>query len=94
MSQTSQPTCLSLLAELHKVCQFQSIEGKKVGRASTSELRRWFASGCVELNYERVAWNDPLPPVIKSLVLFPNNARKRCTLFHNPDVTLVQVADA
>jgi len=75
---------------LHKVCAFQTIEGSKVGSASNSELKRWCQNKCVEINFELVKWDDPMPPFIKSFVLFPKNKKKRCTLFWDP-ITFIQV---
>jgi hypothetical protein len=86
-------TCLQLILELHKVCSFQTAEGNKVGKASNSEIRRWFQAKCVEINFEYPAWNDPFPPVLKSIVLFPKNQRKRCTLFYDDKITLIQVKE-
>jgi hypothetical protein len=85
--------CLQLITKLHEVCSFQSNEGKKVGRASNSELRRWFQAKCVEVNFEYPAWNDPVPEVLKSVVLFPKNKRKRVTLYHDSTFTLIQVPE-
>lgn len=85
----SQPTsCFQYLLRLHEVCQFQSVEGARVGTASNSELRRWFKDKAVRINYELVQANDELPTYIADLVLFPKNNRKRTTLVHEP---LIQV---
>jgi hypothetical protein len=86
-------TCLQKLQELHVLCTFQTIEGARHGPASNSELRRWFQQKCVEVNFESVAFNDPWPEFVKSLVLFPKNKKKRCTLFWDPSVTLIQVSE-
>lgn len=36
------------LMRLHEVCHFQTREGKKVGRASNSELKRWCQNGVLD----------------------------------------------
>jgi len=76
--------------QLSKLCVFQSTEGKKSGPASNSELKRWFQASCVEINFELAKWDDPMPPFIKSFVLFPKNKKKRCTLFWDP-TTFIQI---
>lgn len=38
------------LRNLHEVCQFQTREGSKVGKASNSELRRWINNGALVIN--------------------------------------------
>jgi hypothetical protein len=74
--------CLSFILSLHQLCSFQTIEGKKVGKASNSEIRRWFQARCIEINCQTDwSWDEELPPVIYSLVLFPKNKTKRCTLY-------------
>ncbi len=69
---------LDFLIQLKKLCHFQSLE--RTEKATNSELRRWFERGSVEVNGERVAWNDPVPEVWASLVLHPKS-RRRCTLW-------------
>lgn len=86
-------TCFQQLVSLHAVCRFQTREGDKVGPASNSELRRWFANKCVEVNFELVGEKDPWPPVIKSIVLFPKNKKQRTTLFHDDSFTLIQLPE-
>jgi hypothetical protein len=86
-------TCFQKILELHKICCFQSIEGARVGPASNSEIRRWFQQKCIEVNFQLVGHDDPWPPVIKSMVLFPKNKKKRCTLFWDPDITFIQIDD-
>lgn len=83
-------TCFQKLLELHKLCNFQSNEGSKVGPASNSEIKRWFNQRCVEINHNTVAFDDPCP-VIERLVLFPNNKKKRTTLIWNESVTFVTI---
>lgn len=84
-------TCFQKLLELHKVCTFQTIEGARVGPASNSEIRRWFQQKCVEVNFQAVNHDEPWPPFIKSLVLFPKNKKKRCTIFWDPDITFIHI---
>lgn len=71
----------NFLRDLHKVCHFQSAEGKKVGDASASELKRFVQNGVLHVNGERVAWDEEMDFPVISVVLFPNNERKRCTLY-------------
>ena len=93
-AESKQPIqCLQLILELHKVCQFQTNEGTKVGKASNSEIRRWFQAKCIEINFEYPAWNDMMPTVLKSIILFPKNPRKRCTLYYDDSFTLIQVKE-
>lgn len=86
-------TCFQHFIELNKLCNFQSTEGKKSGPTSNSELRRWFAAGCVEINFQNVGANDPYPDFVKSIVMFPKNKKKRCTLFYSDSFTLIQIPD-
>lgn len=83
-------SCFQYILRLHEACQFQSVEGARVGTASKSELRRWFNDKAIRINYELVGANDELPPYVADLVLFPKNARKRTTLVHEP---LIQVSE-
>ena len=66
---------LAFLIDLHAVCHFQTKEGKKVGRASNSELRRWLQNGAVWVNGETVQWNEEIDFPIFSLVLFPKSSK-------------------
>lgn len=86
-------TCLQKLLELHELCTFQATEGDKVGPASKSEIRRWFKSGVVEVNFDPAIADEPWPPFIKSLVLFPKNQKRRCTLFYDSVTVLVQLQE-
>lgn len=61
------------LLSLHEVCHFQTREGKKVGRASNSELKRWIQNKAFLVNHEPVEWNEPIDFHIYSVVLFPKN---------------------
>lgn len=72
--------CFQAILELHKLCCFQSIEGDRVGPASNSEIRRWFKQGIIEINSTIATAEGKWPSTVESLVLFPNNKRKRCTL--------------
>ena len=63
-----------LLDLLINIGYLQSVE--KVGRATNSEIRRWFDRGSVEVNGERAAWDDPVPVVWESLVVHPNGKRR------------------
>ncbi len=84
-------TCLQKLLELHKLCCFQSNEGSRAGPASNSEIRRWFQQKCIEINGQAVAFDDPWPPYIVTLIMFPKNPKKRCTLFHDDSITLITI---
>ncbi len=83
--------CFQYILDHHKVCTFQSNEGDKWGPASNSEIRRWFKQKCIEINFESVQAEDPLPLIIKSVVMFPNNKRKRCTFYYDDSITLIQI---
>lgn len=65
----------TFLGDLHKACHFQTKEGKKVGRASNSELKRWIQNKALLVNGETVEWNEPLDFPIISVVLFPKSGR-------------------
>ena len=73
--------CFQYILSYHSVAPFQTIEGVKHGPASNSELKRWFKQKCIEINGQ-TDWNfdEELPPIVYSLVLFPNNKKKKCTL--------------
>lgn len=87
-------TCLQHILDLHQVCRFMSTDGRTLGPASNSEIKRWFdGERKVEINFVRVASGDPLPPVIKSIVISPKNKERRCTLYYDHDVTLIQVKE-
>lgn len=68
-------TGLELLKGLHEVCQFQSKEGAKIGKASNSELRRWLQQGAVEVNGHKLGWDEVIDFPIMSLVMFPKKHR-------------------
>ena len=73
-------TALSWLLDLHKVCHFQSIEGRKPGKASRNELQRWLEQHVLLINGESVKWNEELDFPMISVVLFPKNQKRRTTL--------------
>lgn len=61
------------LIDLHGVCQFQTKEGKKVGKASNSELKRWINNGALVVNGEKVRHDEKVDFPFSSVVLFPKN---------------------
>lgn len=61
------------LIDLHSVCHFQTREGKKVGKASNSELKRWFQNKAVLVNGEAINWDEGMDFPVFSVVLFPKN---------------------
>ena len=70
-------TAWDFLKDLHTTCSFQSRE-KRVGVATNSELKRWIQNKALEINGEKVMYNEELDFPIFSVVLFP---KKRITLF-------------
>jgi hypothetical protein len=64
---------LEFLKSLHEVCHFQTREGKKTGRASNSELRRFIENKALVVNGEKVEWNEPMDFPMISVVLFPKH---------------------
>lgn len=85
-------TAFKAICLINEVCQFMSNE-KKGEKVTNSELRRWFESGSIEVNYEPIKADDPWPAFIKSLVLFPKSVNKRSTIIFNSDVTLVTITE-
>jgi len=63
-------TAWEFLRELHETMHFQTREGKKVGRASNSELRRWIQNQSLIINGESVAWNEVMDFPMISVRLF------------------------
>lgn len=61
------------LRGLHEVCSFQTKEGKKVGLASASELKRWIQNKALLVNGEPVEWNEQMDFPMFSVVLFPRH---------------------
>lgn len=47
--------------------------------ASNGELRRWIADGSVQINGERWAADEEMPPMVWSLVFFPKS-KSRTTI--------------
>lgn len=66
-------TAFEFLLDLHSVCSFQTREGRKTGKASNGELRRWFLNKAVMINGERPAWNDTIAFPVENMVLFPKH---------------------
>jgi hypothetical protein len=85
--------CFQKLLEFHGLCTFQSNEGAKHGPASNSEIRRWFKQSCIEVNFDIVQADEPWPPIVKSIVLFPKNKKKRTTLFFDDSFSLIQIKE-
>lgn len=63
-------TLFTYLQRLHEVCAFQTREGKKIGLASKSELRRWIKNGVVTINGHKVTEDEALDYPIVSVKLF------------------------
>lgn len=66
-------TAFEFLKGLHEVCHFQTREGKKVGRASNAELKRWIQNKALRINAETVEVHEEMDFDMFSVVLFPNN---------------------
>lgn len=64
---------LEFMLKLHEVCKFQTREGKLVGTASKSEIRRWFQRNAVHVNGRPAKAEDSTPETWISLVLFPKS---------------------
>lgn len=64
-------TAIQFLTNLHEDCSFQTREGKKVGKASNSELRRWIQNKALLINGETVEVNEKIDFLVFSVVLFP-----------------------
>lgn len=71
-------TAWQYLRLLNEVCHFQTREGKRVGAASNSELKRWCQNKAFIINGESVEWDELIDFPIISVILFPKN---RITLF-------------
>ena len=69
-----------LLRDVHSICHFQTKEGKLVGKASMSELKRWCQNSALIINGESVKWDEQIDFPIFSVVLFPKNHKNRVTL--------------
>lgn len=61
------------LVQLHEICHFQTREGKRVGMASNSELKRWIQNKALVVNGEHVNWEEFVDFPLVSVVLFPKN---------------------
>ena len=61
------------LMDLNKVCHFQTREGKKVGQATNSELKRWIQNKALLINGETVTFDEQIDFPVFSVVLFPRN---------------------
>jgi hypothetical protein len=66
-------TTWEFLRELNEVCSFQTREGKRVGKATNSELKRWCQNGAVVINGEKVKWDQELIFPLSSMILFPKH---------------------
>ena len=72
---------LTWFLNIHEVCHFQTKEGNLTGRASNSEIRRWFKMKAIVVNGKSVDWNDSiLKEQINSIVLFPSSKKRKVTL--------------
>lgn len=69
---TSPMTAWAFLRSINELCHFQTREGKKVGAASNSELKRWIQNKAFIINGETVEWNELIDFPVFSVVLFPN----------------------
>lgn len=67
------PSAWQWLRDLHAVCEFQTREGKRVGKASGSELKRWIQNKALVINGETLAWDEKIDFPIISVVLFPKH---------------------
>ena len=74
-------TIFNYIWDLSEYCgKFQSVDIKGE-KASKSEIKRWFERNCIEINHFICNDVDELMDFkVYSLVLFPNNAKKRCTM--------------
>lgn len=72
-------TGIQYLRSLHEVCQFQSQE-RRIGVATGSELARWLKSKALHINGKAIAPTEAIVFPIKSVVLFPASAKRRCTI--------------
>lgn len=66
-------TAWQFLRSLHEVCHFQTREGKKVGTATNSELKRWIQNKALIVNGETVTPEEKMDFPIISVILFPKN---------------------
>lgn len=66
-------TAWNFLKELHSVMHFQSREGAKRDKASSSELKRWIQNKAFIINGETVTPEELIDFPVFSVVLFPKN---------------------
>jgi len=67
-------TCLQFMLEINKfVCGFHSTE--RQGKASNSEIKRWFRNNSIVINGKKVSADSILDCEVKSLVLFPSGRK-------------------
>ena len=66
--------------KLHQICNFQSTEGLKCGKASKSNIRRWFEQKSVVINNSFPKWNEYIEYPITQLILFPNSNKRKITI--------------
>lgn len=71
-------TALQYLLSLHAICHFWNYD--EVKEASNSYLRRLLNQGAVRINGAALKAGDEVQFPIHSLVLYPNNPRRRTTL--------------
>ncbi len=57
-----------------------SKEGKKLGRPSGSELRRWLRNGSVRINGQKAQEKDEVTEPVWELIFFPKNNQARVTM--------------
>lgn len=62
-----------------------SQERSKLGRPSNQELKRWLERGCVMINGEYPKITDEVEFPILSLVFFPKNKNKKCTMVYSEE---------
>ena len=76
------PNSLTALELLMVLGPWQTKEGKKVGPASNSELRRWIANSVLHINGEVCnKWDEKIDFPVFSIVLWPKNEKQRTTLW-------------
>lgn len=61
-------------------CLPASKEGRKYGRPSNSEMRRWLEKGSVIINGVKPSPNDEINPPIKELIFFPKGKNRTTML--------------
>lgn len=66
--------------KLHEICNFQSTEMLKYGKASKSTIRRWFEQKSIMINNMFPKWNDHIEYPITQLILFPNSKNRKITI--------------